>query len=297
MKEQARRYRLSPDPALSPNDVIVGLSWNVDRDREVTDVVTTPAHDADHIWPVASFCEDHQIQLVHGEYRLTCDADGVVEMRKLPLTVSDGERRTLTTAFAVALREDARHVSSLLGRFPTDPQILEAAQVATADALHALLRRNKPGGDIVLPQIVPGFIQVIACRPKDAIAEISSIRPEDLEGVLPDELKGLIAHGIGIDVKLHNSRRFGDHGCYAIKDDQNGRPQVCVGFIDSEDSGFSGALNNMLAERFRKAVGLVERDVVSDSVTSTDAFASMLLDLNDKVAESYGIERVTVKAR
>lgn len=115
--------------------------------------------------------------------------------------------------------------------------------------------------------------------------------------MLPEGLKGTAAHSMGIDVKLHNSHRFGDHGCYRVMNDEHGMPQVCISFIDSGESPFCEALNRMLADRFGKAIGLVERDIVTDHVTSTNAFASMLLDLSGKLAEFYGIECVTVTAR
>lgn len=306
MDKKPRRYRLETDPTLSPNDVVVRLDWTIDHHLEVTDVVMSPAWDRDRVWPVASFCEAKQIQFVQGEYSLTCDADGMVETRKLPHTISDGERRRLITAFAVALREDARHISSMLGHLPTDPQIIEATQMVMAEVLHSLLRRNKPGEPIIFPDVIPGhgLLDVIGSTPKDMIAEIVPIAPEDLEGILPDELKGASAHNRGIGVKLHDARRFGDYAFYAIKHDERSRsqdeprmPQVCVGFVDSEDSSFSKALNDKLAARFDKAIELVEFDVATDCVASTDTFASMLLDLSGKLAEFYGIERVTVTAR
>lgn len=86
------------------------------------------------------------------------------------------------TAFAVALREDARHISSMLGRLPTDPQIIEAAQHAVQGVLLMLFMGHRPGEPINLPEMASGFISIVTCTPKGAIAKIVPIRPRTSKG-------------------------------------------------------------------------------------------------------------------
>ena len=258
MADQPRRYRLKPDPTLNPNEVSVGLSWSVNDQGQVLSVFSTPALDEDAFWNIPSIAKDAGIQLSRGNYRIVVDIDGLVEELMLPAGTSEADRCALLKAFTPVLQEDAVKFSDMLARFPTDRQIIAAARMAAADVLQDLLKKNKPGDPLVLPEIESGFFRVLARQPKDINTEITLIKTEDLRKWSPEE-------------DLHRPRRFGDYGFYAIKSVEDGNPQICVGFVDHKDSSYSGVFNEKLARRFVLAINLVEPDVVTNLVSSSRA--------------------------
>lgn len=294
MSKQVRRYRLDPDPKLNPSEVSIELAWDVDGEGEVDNVSTLPGQDMEDPWPVREVCQVHKLALIPGHYHISGEADGVVRVISLPQNISDHDRRTLIKAFGEAFQNDVRQVSDLLGRLPTDVQILDAAQVAVREVIVNICKslfeadpETDPVEQSALASMSPGFIKVAPRSPKDMSWKVACDE-------LPDQLKDAV-HRLRIRIDAlaaTDSHSLGDHGQFEVHSDDRAGHLVSVGFVKESDSQYGVGLNLMLAQRFRQAIKLVERDVVSDFIHDTSRKVRVAMIMNTKLAEMYKIERL-----
>ena len=149
----------------------------------------------------------------------------------------------------------------------------------------------------------------------DALAASGLLRPADLQTALFAEDRADYVRATAVKEKLLRKafETFASgRGDKALPEEQSRFRRDQAGWLD--DFALFVALRARFGGRAwfdwpdadlaaRKPAALakarkeLERDIVADCVSSSDAFAQMLWDLNGKIAVGFGIERVTVTAR
>lgn len=278
-----KRYSLPSDPKLHPEHARVLVKWKISDGGEVMDFQSEPSS-GDNTLKIDEIFERESLPLTAGRYSLSGDVVGAIEVLELPSRFDDRDRHTLARIFGDILGGQARSISDLLARRPTDQQVIEAAQSLVKEVLidHCW---PVPGMDeerimqsqTMLGLVEPGFIRVrgtcpgCMCIDRAPVKMLDEIREEIRAQLDLSEVD--LAKVVATNIAFYKSTAIGDFGQYVIKEDPEG-PVVHVGFLGCENSRFAAGLNDLLAQRLDMAIRAVERDVTVETIRHARTFIS-----------------------